>query len=85
MYCDKEILMDINGNSKWTAFKLNGGYHVCNKQEQPIVAINEQEDKPEAKAWVKEVMEGPMLKELEERLKKVEAFLFMAGAKKRNE
>ena len=44
--------MDINGNSKWAAFTLNGGYHSCNqnqtgtkkreaKKEAPIVMVNQ--------------------------------------------
>ena len=85
MFCDQEILMDINGNSKWAAFNLNGGYHVCKKQEPPIVMINEGGAElqhklrvsPEAKAWVKEIQECPTkVKLLEERLKRIEEVLF---------
>jgi hypothetical protein len=35
---------------------------------------------PEAKAWVREIMEGPKMKELEARLKRLESF--MIGAQK---
>ena len=42
MYCDAEILMDINGGGKWAAFNVNGGYHSCKKQE-PIVTVNQKE------------------------------------------
>jgi hypothetical protein len=64
LYCDQEILMDINGNSKWAAFNINGGYHVCTKKKQePQVIINE--TKP-----------GPLtLEELDARVKRLEAFM----------
>jgi hypothetical protein len=34
---------------------------------------------PEAKAWVREIMEGPKLKELDNRLRLVEKILFQGG------
>ncbi len=34
---------------------------------------------PEAKAWVREIMEGPKLKELDDRLRRVEKMLFQGG------
>jgi hypothetical protein len=89
MYCDQEILMDINGGGKWAAFNVNGGYHQCSKQkdtkkQEPIVMVNNQEDKPEAQAWIREVMEGPKIKELEERIRKIEAqLLLFQGEKKK--
>lgn len=47
MYCDQEILMDINGGGKWAAFNLNGGYHQCSKKvetkkPETMVVINQQ-------------------------------------------
>ena len=44
-----------------------------------LVNKNDWKPTPEAKAWVREIMEGPKIKELDERLKKVEAILFQGG------
>jgi hypothetical protein len=49
----------------------NGKYKLVDKKEW--------EPTPEAKAWVREIMEGPKLKELDDRLRRVEKMLFQGG------
>jgi hypothetical protein len=39
----------------------------------------EWEPTPEAKAWIREIMEGPKIKELDDRLRRVEKMLFQGG------
>ena len=86
-------MAEVNG--KWAAYELNGtGFHSCKQQQQqkrePVVVVNgpkgngnekdkEWEPSPEAKAWVREIMEGPKLKELDDRLRRVEKMLFQEG------
>ena len=75
---------------------INGKFHLVekdsNKQDKNIAtkvieAVEGSKDKKlsegtqEAKEFIREVFESPKIKELDERLKKVEAFLFMTGTK----
>jgi hypothetical protein len=47
----------------------NGKYKLVDKETQS----EDGEGTPEAKAWVREIMEGPKMKELEARLKRLES------------
>jgi hypothetical protein len=65
--------------SKGYVKDTNGKFHLVDKDKQePIVMVNE--GTPETKAWVREIMEGPKMKEFEARLKRLESF--MIGAQK---
>jgi hypothetical protein len=68
--CQEEIKMQqING--KWGAYSFDGtSFHKCRK--------NKNEEK--AKAWVKEVMQGPTLEQRVTRLEKITDAFLIAGA-----
>jgi hypothetical protein len=61
----------------------NGKYRLVDKETQTGTKkvetnnnINKQpEGTPEAKVWVREIMEGPKMKELEARLKRLESIV----------
>ena len=76
-YCKKEIRMS-NDTGKWLPLNMDGSFHSCQAQQTGTKKV-ETSVKPEAKAFVKEVIEGPKLRELDERLKKVEEMLFGKG------
>ena len=52
----------------------NGKYRLVDKKE-------EDKPTPEQRAAIREVFEGPKIKELDERLRKVEALLFQENKK----
>jgi hypothetical protein len=51
----------------------NGKYRLVDKKEEAAT--------PEQRAAIREVFEGPKIKELDERLKRVEALLFQENKK----
>jgi hypothetical protein len=90
MYCNETIEMNDKTSGKWLPYNMDGTQHDCRNQKQiqgprkvEINNNNKQADvTPEAKAWVKEIMEGPKIKELEARVKRLESFLYLAGTNK---
>ena len=82
MFCKQEIVMSDRGAGKWLPYDLNGSVHECKKETQTGTKKVEKPDwkpTPEAKAWVREIMEGPKIKELDDRLRRVEKLLFQEG------
>lgn len=85
MYCNKEIQLSDKASGKWLPYNLDGSTHECKNQAQGTKKVETKDnDKewvptPEAKAWVREIMEGPKIKELDERLRRVEKILFQEG------
>ena len=76
----KSYVKNVNG--KW---RLTDKQDTKNEVEEPQIIINQDPVRvsPDAKAWVREIQETPAkVKELEERLKRVESFLFLAGTNK---
>ena len=87
IYCKQEIVMSDRTSGNWLPYDLNGQVHDCKSSNTGTKKV-ETKDKdkewvstPEAKAWVREIMEGPKIKELDERLKRVEALSLRLGNK----
>jgi hypothetical protein len=56
----------------------DGKYRLVDKETQTSTGTNKVETKeptPEAKAWIREIMEGPKMKELEARVKRLESIV----------
>jgi hypothetical protein len=55
----------------------NGKYRLVDKETQQTDSLgsndSEVEGTPEAKVWIREILEGPKIKELEARLKRLES------------
>jgi hypothetical protein len=62
---------------KWLPYNMDGTQHDCRnqKQVQGPRQVETKEPTPEVKAWVKEIMEGPKMTELEARVKRLEGML----------
>ncbi len=79
IYCNKTIEMNDNVSGKWLPYNIDGSIHDCrnqttkqtvpkSKKEEPVVMVNER-------------LKPLTMEQLDERLKRVESFLFLAGKK----
>jgi hypothetical protein len=62
--------------------ELSGTLHTrerCQSLKSQAGTKNDWKPTPEAKAWIREIMEGPKIKELDDRLRRVEKMLFREG------
>lgn len=86
MYCNETIEMSDKASGNWYPYNMDGTPHDCRNQTKTGTKKVETTDKkpegtPEQRAWIREIMEGPKIKELDERLKRVEALLFKDSMK----
>jgi hypothetical protein len=69
MYCNKEIVMSDRTSGNWYPYNSDGTPHDCRNQAQISTGTK------------KVVTKTLSLEVLDARLRKVESFLFLAGAK----
>ncbi len=85
MYCNKEIELSDKASGRWLPYNMDGSAHECKNQSQKETSTGTKTLKEgqigTPQQFVREVMEGLKLKELDDRLKRVEALLFKGDKK----
>ncbi len=82
MFCKHEIIMSDKASRNWLPYNMDGTAHECKSQNQTgTKTLKEGQQIGTPQQFVREVMEGPKLKELDDRLKRVEALLFKGDKK----